>query len=100
MKERIERLQSELGTLLGNDGASAADAPRGRRMSAAGRARIAAAAKERWARVRAGNRAVAKVATKRRRREVNAAARAAVSARLKARWAKIKRAGGRSLKSA
>ena len=54
IKEQIERLQGELvGILTG--GRSASAAPARRTMSPSARARIAAAQRARWARVRAGN---------------------------------------------
>jgi len=54
IKEQIERLQGQLvGILTGGQSASAA--PARRTMSASARARIAAAQRARWARVRAGN---------------------------------------------
>jgi len=55
MKERIVRLQSELDRLFGSKaGPEAAPKKRTRRMSAAGRARIVAAQKARWAKIKAG----------------------------------------------
>ena len=54
IKAKIARLEGELASLLGTPAPAAAKGPRRRRrMSAAGRARIAAAAKARWARHRA-----------------------------------------------
>ena len=59
IKDKIEELQSQLNKLLGGDGVgngSPAVKPAkktGRKMSAAGRARIAAAARARWAKVKA-----------------------------------------------
>jgi hypothetical protein len=53
IKERIARLEKELAGLLGVSQPNTAKTPRRRKMSAAGRARIAAAAKARWAKVRA-----------------------------------------------
>jgi hypothetical protein len=55
IKRRIEELEKELTGLLGvSNGKSAMVTTRRRRkLSAAGRARIAAAAKARWAKVRA-----------------------------------------------
>jgi ribosomal protein L15 len=58
IQDKIESLQSELGKLLGNGSASAtaSKAPKlkRRKMSAAARAKIAAAQRARWAKVRAG----------------------------------------------
>ena len=58
IKERIETLQNELEAVLGSTdsaGDTGTKAPRKRRrMSAAARAKISAAAKARWAKVKAG----------------------------------------------
>ena len=61
----------------------------GARMSAAGRARIAAAQKARWAKVRA-NGAKANVVTMPKKRTLSAAARRKIAAAQRARWAKVK----------
>jgi len=55
IKEKIQSLENELGRILGSAAKSvAAVAPKKRRkMSAAGRAKISAAAKARWAKVKA-----------------------------------------------
>src|SRR3954463_13448986 len=100
LKERIESLTDELGKIL-DGGSSSAPAPsfiRGgpRQMSAAGRARIGAAARARWAKVRAakgGN--TAKVASTKGpgRRTMSPAGRARIAAAARARWAKAKAAG-------
>jgi hypothetical protein len=60
-------------------------------MSRAGRAKIAAAQKARWAKVKAVKPAKAK------KRKMSAAAKAKISAAAKARWAKVKAAGKKSL---
>ena len=61
LKEKIQTLEQELIQLLGGTSKSAATplaAPKKKSgMSAAGRARIAAAAKARWAKVRAAKKA-------------------------------------------
>jgi ribosomal protein L15 len=58
IQDKIESLQNELGKLLGNGSASTADSAqperKRRKMSAAARAKIAAAQRARWAKVRAG----------------------------------------------
>ena len=64
-------------------------------MSAAGRARIAAAQKARWAKIR-GTKPSAKP-VKKAKRTMSAAARAKISALAKARWAKVKAAGKKRL---
>ena len=59
IQDKIESLQNELGKLLGNGSAITADAPKPerkrRKMSAAARAKIAAAQRARWAKVRSAN---------------------------------------------
>ena len=52
IKDRITKLQAELSRLL--EGAEAESVKKRRKMSAAGRARIAAAQRARWAKVKAG----------------------------------------------
>jgi hypothetical protein len=114
IQEKIQSLQEEPGELLGGpDETAAAEAPKKRRMSAAGRARIAAAARARWAKIkgtapkrkmsaqglaniRAGvakRMAAQGKAIQKPKRKMSAAGRAALSAAAKARWAKAKRAG-------
>jgi hypothetical protein len=56
IKEQIQSLENELGRILGSSTkpAAIADAPKKRRkMSAADRAKISAAAKARWAKIKA-----------------------------------------------
>lgn len=55
LKERIARLEAKLAGLLGGPDTTPSDKPvrRQRKMSAAGRAKISAAAKARWAKVKA-----------------------------------------------
>ena len=88
IKEQIAALEAELAG-IGESDAEFRAAPRKRRMSHAGRAAIAAAAKARWAQYRGGK---AKDAPK-RRRKMSAAGRAKIAAAAKARWAKAKAAG-------
>lgn len=117
--ESIEKLQAELASLFNSQPAAvvaatpvAAVAPtllkrRGRPpgsgkkggMTAEGRARIAAAAKARWARFHAQNSGaeaksaaapVAAPAAAPKKRKMSAAGRAAIIAAQKARWAKIR----------
>jgi hypothetical protein len=57
-------------------------------MSAAGRAKIAAAAKARWAKVRAGKSS----AKPKAKRKMTAAGRARIRAAVKARWARVRAA--------
>ena len=102
IKEQIEKLQSELTSILGT-GVPAAPAaapavavaatPKQRTMSAAARALISAAQKKRWAAKRGttGPTAPAKPAPK-KKFTMSAAAKAAISKAAKARWARIKAA--------
>ena len=105
IKQEIESLENQLAQLLGQPSATPAvrrGRPPGRRgpgrprgkMSAAGRAAIAAAQRARWARAR-GEEPVAKPARK-RRTMTPAALRALANARA-IRWAKV-RGGARSAK--
>ena len=90
LQEKIQSLQKELGQILGgSDETAAIKGPKKRRMSAAGRARIAAAAKARWAKIRAKK----AVKVERPKRKISAAGRARLAALAKARWAKVKAAG-------
>lgn len=87
IKEQIEELQSQIGSIArGGEIPSPANPKvrRKRRMSRAGRARIAAAQKARWAKI--------KGKTKKGKRRLSAAGRAAIIAGIKARWAKVKAA--------
>jgi len=98
--EEIESLQAQL-TSIGGRGAGRPPGTKGRktgkrRMSAAGRARIAAAAKARWARFRRGAGAV-RAAKAPKRKRFSSAARARLSAAAKARWAKAKASGKSTL---
>ena len=94
IKEEIEALQSQINSLA--DGAetpapAAVKVRRKRRLSAAGRARIAAAAKARWANFRGEAAVDAKPA--RKRRKISAEVRARLAASARARWKKAKAAG-------
>jgi hypothetical protein len=94
IREQIEALQGELATIAGDEAESSAPtkAKKGkRRMSAAGRAAISAAAKARWARVK-GTTATPKVSKKKDRRS-SPAVRAKLAAAARARWAKVRAAG-------
>ena len=78
-------------------------APKKGGISAAGRARIVAAQKARWAKIKAaqaGNPAAAKPAATKpaaKKSVLSAAARAKIAAAVKARWAKAKAAGKKGL---
>ncbi len=101
LKEKIDGLTKELNALLGTATVAVAKAPKKGGMSAAGRAKIAAAAKARWAKIKAAKPAsAAKVAVKapaKKKGGMSAAGRAKIAAAAKARWAKVKAAGKTSL---
>jgi hypothetical protein len=96
LKERIDALQNELEALLGGGAATPAAKPTGprkHRMSAAGRAAIAAAAKARWAAYRTKAPAEAAAPAKKAKRKFSPEGRARLAALAKERWAKAKKAG-------
>jgi len=90
LKEKIQSLEKELGQLLGSSATPAAHSgPRKKyKMSKAGRARISAAAKARWAKLK-GPKASVKPARK-ARGKMSAAAKAKLSAKMKMIWARRK----------
>jgi hypothetical protein len=96
IKERIETLEGELNQLLGSLG-SESNGPRVRRrgMSAAGKARIIAAQKARWAKARGETERSTPATTK--RKKISAAGRKRLAAAAKARWARAKAAGKNAL---
>ncbi len=90
LKEKIQSLEKELGRLLGSTVASVAGpAPKKKKftMSAAAKAKISAAAKARWAKIKGKTAAVAP-APKKAKGKMSAATKAKLSAKLKAIWAK------------
>jgi hypothetical protein len=94
IKETIEKLGKELNSLIGG---SAPPLPKRRKMSAAARAKISAAAKARWAKVKATKPAAKAVKPVKKKFKMSAAAKAKLSALAKARWAKVKNAGRKKL---
>lgn len=86
LKEKIAKLEKELAVIIGSTSAGPGAKKGG--MSAAGRARIAAAQKKRWAKIKAGQ--GGESAEKAPKRKMSAAGRAAISAAAKARWARAK----------
>ena len=117
LKEKIAALETELNTILSGSGSgipSPLKAPKVKKggMSAAGRARIAAAQKARWAKVRGKGKTVVEKVIKaviaaakpaqitkpgKIKRTMSAAAKAKISAAAKKRWKKAKAAGKNSL---
>jgi|SRR6185437_3499411 len=94
IKEQIDSLESELERILGGRGSSQA-VTGGRTMSASARARIAAAQRARWAKVKGSS--AGKSTGGAGRRKMSPAARAKIAAAARARWAKAKAAGRKSL---
>ena len=93
LKEKIQSLEKELGKLLGSTVASVSSpAPKQKKftMSAAAKAKISAAAKARWAKVKGTS--AAKPAAKKTKGKMSPAAKAKLSAKLKAIWAARKAA--------
>src|ERR1017187_3548354 len=85
LKEKIEHLQNELGQIQGVKAAAVsvpASKPARKKISAAGIARIRAAQKARWAKIKGAAKPV--------RKKISAAGIARIRAAQKARWAKIK----------
>jgi hypothetical protein len=98
IREQIEKLQGQIDSIAAGGEVptrSALELPKKRRMSAAGRARIAAGARARWARIKGTAATVSKPAKK--RRKVSAAVKARLAAIARARWAKVKAAGKKTL---
>jgi len=96
LKDQLDSLQGELDQLLGSssNGPAPVSAPR-RKMSAAARAKIAAAQRLRWAKFHGTK--IAPAVGKKSKRHMSAAARAKIAAAARARWAKAKAAGRKSL---
>jgi len=90
IQERVLSLQNELNDLLGAPAPALETKARGRkRLSRQARANIRAAAKRRWAKLKA----LAPRFARKPKRRLSAAARARLSALAKARWQKAKAAG-------
>ena len=99
IKQKLEKLQSELSSIIGRSGSVPArrGAPRRRTMSAAARARIAAAQRARWAATKKKSARPARAANSKPRRKVSAAARKLLAQRARARWAAAKASGRNKL---
>jgi hypothetical protein len=88
LKEKIGALNQELASILDGSVSAPAKTPKKKGgMSAAGRAKIAAAQRARWAKVKAAKPAAKAPAKK---NKISAAGRARIAAAQKARWAKVK----------
>lgn len=93
--EKIGSLEAQLAAYIGGSSAAPEAAPRKKsKMSAAGRARIIAAQKARWAKVKA---AKGTKPAKAKKRTMSAAAKAKIAAIARARWAKVKASGKKAL---
>jgi hypothetical protein len=92
LKEKIVALEKELNQLFGSTAKPvAAKVPKKRRkMSAAGKARIVAALKARWAKFKAAKSGVKPAKPAKKKFRMSAAAKAKISAAAKARWAKYR----------
>jgi hypothetical protein len=95
----MERLEAKLASITDGDAPAAAPVVRGRRrrrkMSPAAKARIAAAQRARWAKVK--GRAAAPKTEVKKKRKVSPATKARLAAIAKARWARVKAAGKSAL---
>ena len=87
IKAKLEALQAQLDGILGKSGPASSVSTQKRGMSAAGRKRIVAAQKKRWAKQKS------KGVAQRGRKKISAAGRARIAAAVRARWAKVKAAG-------
>jgi hypothetical protein len=102
LKEKIAALEQELTSLSSSGGNGvpssfkASKPGKKKGMSAAGRARIAAAQKARWAKFKSAKPAQVTKPAK-TKRTMSAAQKAKISAAAKKRWAKAKAAGKNSL---
>ena len=102
IKERITALEEQLASILGatvstESNTKPASSGRKSKMSAAGRARIAAAQRARWAKVRGVKPAGTTAKPAAKKRVVSAAVKARLSAIAKKRWAKAKKSGRSAL---
>ena len=92
LKEQIEKLQTQLSAIVGGVALPApvqAAKPARKKMSAAGIAKIRAAQKARWAKIKGTDKPVVQP-VKKARRKMSAEARAKIAAAAKARWAKVR----------
>ena len=88
IKEQIEQLETQLASIFGETTMPEVAGKKRRRMSAAGKANMAAAARARWAKIKG---------TQTTPTKMSAEGRARISAAAKARWKKAKAAGKTTL---
>jgi hypothetical protein len=89
-QDRLTKELREIGAALAAFGETYGKGTGSRRLSAAARARIAAAQRARWAKVREKSGRQAKVVPIRGKRTLSAASRKKIAAAQRARWAKVK----------
>jgi hypothetical protein len=99
IKEQIENLQSQLDSIASGNGSPTPTVAtrRRRRMSRAGRARIIAAVKARWAKYNGKKKSGLMMKGKKSDRRSSPAVRAKLAAAARARWAKVKAQGKKTL---
>lgn len=93
LKREEERLKRELGGItaaLAAFGKTYVKGGNTRKISAAGRSRIAAAQRARWAKLKGTAGSESKVVPIRAKRKLSAAARKKIAAAQRARWARVK----------
>jgi hypothetical protein len=95
-RSRLDQAIQAIGKLVGRNNTKTTETkgnrPR-RKLSAAGRRRIAAAQRARWAKLRSQNSAKGQIrAMNTGKRTMSAAARSKIAAAQRARWAKLKKA--------
>ncbi len=98
LRNQIDQLEVRLARVL-SSGPAATKATSGRRLSAEGRAKIAAAARKRWAAKRAQASDTNKPSSSKNKTRpggISAAGRKRLSELMKARWAARKKAAGKS----
>jgi hypothetical protein len=91
IRRQIDTLEKRLSSILGGSSVSPSTRKGRRRMSAATRGKLAAAARARWAKIKAGK----KTTPKRKKGGITAAGRRRLSQLMKARWAARRKAGGK-----
>jgi hypothetical protein len=95
IRERMEELQQELAHIIGgSDGSEESPIRRRWKMSPASRARIAAGAKARWAKIKG---IATKAPARRSRRKMSSKAKAKLAAIARKRWQKAKAQGKTTL---
>jgi len=91
LKEQLETLTAELDGLLGNGVVTLLAEPvKKGKFSAAGLARLRAAQKARWAKIKGAKGTTEAKPEKKARRKMSAAGRAKIAAGARARWAKVR----------